>query len=465
MTTTATMSMTDDMESLRARFREALAERLPRHIERLGWPTDRLAAHQRDGLRRLLTHAAAHSPFHRDRLRHVDPGHVDLADLPRLPTMTKADLMSCFDDVTTDRRLARVVVEDHLAASARTPSLLFDEFVCLASGGSSGERGVFVQRVGEYAEFGAAVLRKGMARTMAVGGPPPDGMVIGMVAAASPIHSTGFVCAIASGSVRFIAVPATLALPDIVDRLNALAPPTLMGYPTKLAQVAREQLAGRLRIAPRSVATLSEPLTEEDRETIASAFGVPVIDQFGSTEGLTGNSEPGGSVMTFATDVCLVELVDDDNRPVGVGETAAKALVTNLHNLTQPLIRYELPDRFVRHPDSPDHGFLRALVDGRSDEVFHYGAIEVHPLVIRTVMVTTPAVVEYQVHQTDNGVDVAIVVERDVDCGALERAIVEGLRRAGLRDPVALVRTVGAIARHPDTAKARRFVSRSMGSG
>ena len=237
------------LEVLRSRFRLELADRLPGHIERLEWSPERLAAHQREHLRILLGHALDRSPFHRRRLAAVDAERFELADLATLPTMTKADMMANFDDIVTDRRLTRAVVEDHLAASARAPSLLLGDFVCLASGGSSGRRGVFVQRVEEYAEFIGTILRRSMARMIASGGPPPDGMTAGMVGAASPIHSTGFAAATASGVVRFVSVPATLPLADIVDRLNAVAPPAIFGYPTKLAQVAREQIAGRLRIA------------------------------------------------------------------------------------------------------------------------------------------------------------------------------------------------------------------------
>ena len=83
------------------------------------------------------------------------------------------------------------------------------------------------------------------------------------------------------------------------------------------------------------------------------AFAVPVIDSFVSTEGLVGHSEPGGPVLRFAADMCLAELVDDDNNPVPAGVPSAKVLVTNLHNFTQPLVRYELTDRFTSPHATP----------------------------------------------------------------------------------------------------------------
>jgi len=325
--------------TLPAMMSAELTRRLGPYTGRLGWDASQLAHHQRERLRLLLTHAAGHSPFHARRLRGVDPSQFELADLARLPVMTKAEMMAQFDAVVTDPRLSKHQVEQHLAASLHEPSLLLDEYVCLTSGGSSGLRGIFVQTLSEFADFVASLVRPGYARALAAGGPPPEGLVLGLVAAASPVHSSGFGAAVATGPpVRLIPAPATLPLTEIVARLNTAQPPALMGYAAKLAELAREQLAGRLSITPRSVVTNAEVLTPADRAVMEQAFAVPVIDSFVSTEGLVGHSEPGGSVLSFAADMCLAELVDDDNDPVPAGVPSAKVLVTNLHNFTQPLV-------------------------------------------------------------------------------------------------------------------------------
>lgn len=122
-------------------------------------------------------------------------------------------------------------------------------------------------------------------------------------------------------------------------------------------------------------------------------------------------------MIRFATDMCIIELVDDDNRPVAGGTPSAKVLLTNLHNHTQPLIRYELTDRLIRRPADGDP-YLHATVEGRSDEAFRYGTVTVDALTIRTVMVKVPNVAEYQVRQTDNGIDVAVIAERALNHGA-----------------------------------------------
>jgi phenylacetate-coenzyme A ligase PaaK-like adenylate-forming protein len=452
-----TITTTSDLDTLRTRTGAELTARLPGHIERLRWDADRLASHQRDRMRALLNHALEHSPFHARRLRGINPDRFDLAELTSLPTMSKADMMAAFDDLVTDRRLSLRLVEDHLARSTSEPSLLLDDYVCLASGGSSGLRGVFVQRLEEFTDFGASIMRPGAARQMAAGG-TPGGTVIAAVMAVSPVHASGFAVSTMTGAVQFVSVPATLPIPEAVDRLNAIQPPVIMGYPSKLAQLAREQLAGRLAIAPRSVTSTSEQLTVDARATITAAFGVPVIDQFASTEGLVGHSEPGGSVLTFATDMCIVELVDRENRPVTHGRASARILVTDFHNFTQPLIRYELTDRFVGYPALHDSGYLRAEVSGRAEDVFQYGSVQVHPLVIDTVMMKTPSVTEYQVRQTSCGVDVDVIAHDPIRPAAIAAAIEDGLRQAGLANPTATVGVVDRIPSHPETGKTRRFV-------
>jgi phenylacetate-CoA ligase len=447
------------VEALRARAGATLARRLGAHIERLDWDAGQLERFQRDQLRTLLLHAVERSPFHARRLLRIDPERFELEQLPELPVMSKEQMMSSFDELLCDRRLTRGRVDGHLAALGMEPRLLDDEYVCLASGGSSGLRGVFVQTLDEYLEFVACVIRRGMAGVIAAGGPPPSGFPIGMIAAAAPIHSSGFGAAVSTGyPVRLIPAPATLPVAEVVRQLNDTQPPALLAHTSKLVTLAAERRAGRLRIGPRAITAMGETVTAEDRGAIEAAFGIPLITQFTSTEGLVGQSDPGSEVVSFAGDACIVELVDANNQPVPEGVPSAKALITNLHNRTQPLIRYELTDRFIRYPSDPRTGSVRATVEGRADDVFHYADIAIDPLVIRTVMVRTQGALEYQVRQTERGIDIAIIAEGELNPTVVAAALAQSLNAAGLPDPEVRVREVTDVARHPETGKARRFI-------
>jgi phenylacetate-CoA ligase len=399
----------------------------------LTWDADRIREHQRDRLRALLRHAKASSRFHAERLAGVDPARFELEDLPSLPTMTKAEMMAHLDDLLTDPRLSRALLERHLAGSTTEATPLLGEYVVLASGGSSGERGVFAYGADAVVDYALGLTRGGLARLLALG-PPPGGVPMAMVAAASPIHATRALPDLFSGEpLAITSIPVTLPLPEIVARLNRLQPLLLQGYPPVLSLLATERAAGRLRIAPLAVTGSSEQFLADARARVAAAFGVGVVDQFGCTEGILGSSASDDPTIVLASDLAIVELVDAHDRPVPPGTPSSKALVTNLMNPSQPLIRYELPDRFVRQPDAANHGHLRVTVEGRADDLLRYGEVVVHPLVMRSVLVDTPEVVEYQVTQTRRGAHVAVVAPGGVHEPALAARLAAAGRAARRR--------------------------------
>ena len=51
-------------------------------------------------------------------------------------------------------------------------------------------------------------------------------------------------------------------------------------------------------------------------------------------------------------DLVIVEVVDEDMRPVRAGMPGHRVLLTNLVNLTQPLIRYEVTDMLCRSEET-----------------------------------------------------------------------------------------------------------------
>jgi phenylacetate-CoA ligase len=442
---------------LRHSVQARMVEASPAYIARLGWNRELVRAHQRHALRRTLAYAIERSPFHGRRLRLVDPGRFELADLARLPVMTKADMMACLDDVFTDRALNRALVEEALVATGAEPVPILSRYTALASGGSSGQRGVFVFDVEAIAAFFLSISRSLIARLRAQP-VPPGGLSIAMVAAASAVHATGSASAwTAAGPLpfHFLPVPATLPLATVVGRLNELDAPALCGYPSMLARLAVEQRAGRLKISPFAVTTSGETAQPELRDAITQAFGVPVTDTFASSEGLVGTTAPGDDVLVFNTDLCIVELVDADNRPVPAGTPTAKVLVTNLYNRVQPLIRYELADTFV---EEASDGHLRASVHGRADDVLTFGHVDIHPHVVRSVIVRLPEVLDYQVRQTTDGIDVDAVADGSVDTAELAGKLAAALAGAGLQGPRVSVRIVERLDRNAASGKLKRFV-------
>src|SRR6266487_2232230 len=241
--TTATRAETS-WGRFRADFQAELLTRIPEHLGRLSWSAGQIESAQRDGLRRLLAHAVAHSPFHRQRLAGTDVASIEPADLASLPVMTKTDMMASIDDVFTDRRLTLGALEQALAATGSEPIPVPGRYMALATGGSTGQRGVFVFDPAAKAEFILSIIRSLLARLGAAGGIPPGGLPTAMVGAGSAVHATGAAAAETIGPdapLRVLPVPVTWPWLRIVDRLNALQAPCLIGFASALARLAAEQ--------------------------------------------------------------------------------------------------------------------------------------------------------------------------------------------------------------------------------
>ena len=98
-------------DELRQHHQELAGSRMGDHLRALRWDAATLTAERDRRLRRLIAHAKERSPWHARRLRHVDEQALRADDLGALPRMSKGDLMDHFDEIVTDPRLTRSVVE------------------------------------------------------------------------------------------------------------------------------------------------------------------------------------------------------------------------------------------------------------------------------------------------------------------------------------------------------------------
>ncbi|GAC1604180.1 MAG: phenylacetate--CoA ligase family protein [Acidimicrobiales bacterium] len=429
----------------------------PPLAERLDWSAEALSAAQDEALRHLVRVAIAGSSWHRERLSDIDVGSLHAADLGQLPVMSKDDLMDNFDDIVTDRRLTRELCERHVDALMGDDYLL-DEYHVVASGGSSGRRGVFVYGWDAWATVYASINRF-PARFAASQPRTGRAPVIASVAAAVPSHFSAAIGATFSdASLPRHAISVTERMESIVDQLNELQPTRLMGYSSFLPRLAREAREGRLRIRPDLVTAISEPLLPEDRAELELTWEAPVASAYGMSEGLFCGFCGYGSHLP--DDLCLLEPIGLDGAPVAAGVTSTTVYVTNLFNTVLPLIRYEVTDE-VTVLDGPCAcgSSFRRIADplGRLDDTFTYpDGTAVHPHVFRDVL-GNQQLIEYQVQQTPSGADIVVVGRGDVDSANLAHRLEESLRHLGLRHPVVRVVPVNAIARQP-SGKLKRFV-------
>ncbi|MGH2557587.1 MAG: phenylacetate--CoA ligase family protein [Thermomicrobiales bacterium] len=450
-------------ESRRQEHLGEMRRRVPAHLERLAWPAARLQAERDARLRDLIRIARERSSWHRERLGHLILDDFGADDLSRIPVMTKHDLMANFDQIVTDPRVTLNAIESHLVHLI-ADNYLFDRFHPVASGGSSGQRGVFVYDWESWADCYLSCLRyvirlQGPASTQRP-------MRLGAIAAEHATHMSSALPQTFSDPAVLapIRIPITLPLPRIVARLNEANPDGLIAYASILPELAHEASSGRLRIAPRSIIAVSEPLLPEIRAVAEETWGVPVMNWWASSEaGGMGIACGRGRGMHLSDDLIIVEPVDAEGRPVPPGVRSDKIYLTNLYNPLLPLIRFEITDQITLIPGDdpcPCGSAHRRLEDvhGRLDDLFLYpGVGAVHPHLFRSRLGRERNIVEYQVRQTARGAAIAIRTHGEVDTSRLGAAIAADLSRLGLWDPAIAVDAVDHLERQA-TGKLKRFL-------
>jgi putative adenylate-forming enzyme len=387
--------------------------------------------HRLAGLRRFVMER---SPFYQRFHRGLEH-----APLQELPVLTKATMMESFDELVTDRSVKLADAEAFLRSDGAN-GLFHDRYVTLSTSGSTGRRGVFLFDPDEWLNALAMITRPMAWAGLRARFPRPPRLA--MIASTTPWHySTRVTASLSSRLLPTLRLDAAETVTSLVRQLNQWQPEVLTAYPSVLKQLADEQLAGRLMISLRTIATSAEVLPTGTRRRVKQAWGVTVFDTYGATEYAPISAEcPLGHKHLFE-DEAIIEIVDDRGRPVPSGTRGDRLLLTIFNRRTQPLIRYEMSD-MVRPVDGTcECGRPFRLIDsieGRIEDVLHFPArngrtapVSIHPNVFHQLLETVPAS-GWQVRQEHDGLSVLLTGLSDHGlCGSLSRSVRETLEAQG----------------------------------
>jgi len=371
-----------------------------------------LASRQRERLNELVRFARANSRFYAEKYRGLPD---DVTDVRLLPPVTKVELMEHFDDVVTDASVRKADVLQYISDLGNIGKPYLGKYMVWTTSGTTGTPGIFLEDKNWDAVITAVnVLRMGgewynmevIRGMMKAGGNSAsvfagNGHFLGVTMLERQRASNR------SRGKRIRLIPVTLPLHEIVKQLNDLQPAMFSGYASALGLRSQEQLEGRLNIHPSIVISSAEPLSDENRELIQKAFGVPPRNNYGCSEGGVMGYECNHGKMHINADWIIFEPVDANHNPVPAGQLSNRTLITNLANRVMPIIRYELGDRVTLLPQKCDCGITLPLikVEGRTDEILRFessseGLIPVLPLALWSVIKETPGVLRFQAIQT-----------------------------------------------------------------
>jgi phenylacetate-coenzyme A ligase PaaK-like adenylate-forming protein len=451
-----------DYETTRLAHIAQLSQSYLSNADALNWDRQAITDFQTGRLRWLLSHAKQQSPFWRERLADIDTSSFSLDQLGELPILDKRQMMANWPDLISLRGISLDEAYAFLQ-DLQDDQYFHDSYHLVASGGSSGEPALFLYDWDGWAGCASAMGRyqsRLADQYPALVQSPGIGVNVGAEKAS---HMTfALSSTFAPKGVVPERIPVSWPLERIVERLNQLQPARITGYPSMIMLLTEEARCGRLTIAPQSIQPSSEPLTREIRQAIKDTWDPFIQNIWGCSEACAvANSYALDQGMYVNEDFVIIEPVDADNQPVPAGVTAEKVLLTNLFNLAQPLIRYELTDQVtvMTEPSPSGIAFMRIEdIQGRTDDIFSYGTVRVHPILFRGPLAKTPGLLEFQVWQTLKGARIDYLANAPVDESRLQQDLQRALADTGVLNPVIELSRTTQLVR-VGVGKLKRFFS------
>lgn len=368
----------------------------------------------------LVERACRDSPFYRRRAH--GPRLVDFAPVE------KPELMRHFDDWATDRRITRAAAAAFLADPSHIADAWLGDYLLWTSSGTSGVPGWFVQDAQSLAAYDAidALRLRGAATFQSQLGTWGLGQRFAYVGAGGG-HFAGVV---SMERLRRIVPPpwrpelqvlsVQQPLTAIAAALQAVQPTVLITYPSCAAALAQRQQAGALHLRLAEVWLGGEQLSALQRRQIEAGFGAPLRNGYGASECYSIAWECAHGALHVNDDWVILEAVDAQMRPVPAGTLSSAALLTNLANATQPLIRYRLDDRIrvLPTPCRCGNAFTAIEVQGRSADTLRLHDARGRPVVI------LPLALETAIEEAAGVTQFQLIAQPD---GALELRLEAGV--------------------------------------
>lgn len=298
--------------------REPVARLLREYEASQYWAPSRLTEFQIAHLRNLLKIAVTRSTFHNARLRAATSDADGLAALlAKITPMSKMDLIEHNDRIIT--RKSR-----------------FDDVK--TTGGSTGQAVQIRKNSHSLARERAATWRAYRWAGVTVG--DPQARFWGV-----PLTQQN---RLKFKAVDFISNRVRLSAFDISDetmaayhrQIMAFKPAYLYGYVSAIREFVGYLAKRRLQLpaSVRSIITTSEVLTKEIRTELETRSGLKVFNEYGCGEvGSIAHECEAGGLHIMAENL----IVESDAPASG---QAGELIVTDLHNVVTPLIRYRLGD-------------------------------------------------------------------------------------------------------------------------
>lgn len=324
------------------------------------WSPQQMQDYQRGQLEQLLHHARKNVPFFETRLDPVfkASGGIDWDRWRDIPVMRRGDLVNHKDSLR-----AKVLPPGHgpvgrtlsSGSTGHPIEALVTRIARLSSDATAWRSGSW-QRL-DYSQV--LCVRNGTETTIV----PPEPLSL---ASWGPPWDAG-----ATG--RSYRMPRWWTAEEQLDVLGRVKAQYYAIGGTKSGYIlALEAQRLGMQLPMSRIMVNGEEVSEDDRVQCRRAFGAEIIDLYSSKEaGHMAHPCPSGSGYHVNAERVLLELLDEHDKPVAVGQSG-RVVVTLFYNTAQPLIRYDHGDlaTWAEPCTCGRHLPLLKSIDGRTASYF-----------------------------------------------------------------------------------------------
>lgn len=293
-------------------------------------------------LKSLLKYAKENSEYYNSLIDE----DLNIANVK--PT-NKIELLKHFDEIVTDKRLKLEDIKNEIFTNPDGGSLLDGLYSATMTSGSTGNPTIIVQdKKFQNSVSVVSFIRQlgGKLPIVMLGG--NDGYGVGGELIKNNKAKSAFIKKIVH------IVDVTAPLDEIKKELLRIGPSVLIAYTSTLTILASKLIDEDIRIKEKIIYISGEFCSESDKNIIRKAFyGTEVREIYGCTEGGSMACECKYGHLHIAQDLVKLEPVDENNNVLPYEVMSEKALLTNLNNYVQPIIRYEISDRIALHKGCP----------------------------------------------------------------------------------------------------------------
>ena len=306
-------------------------EQMLREIaERDRWTSQQFLEFQNEQLRIIVRHAASYVPYYRKIFFEygINPNSINsIEDLKLLPILEKEPVRTDPTSLLDERLNPQKLSVGHTSGTTGTPLVIYRDVLLDST--------AVAYRAARWHCVGG--MQRCINRSVSIGGQ----LVTSPWRTKPPfwVYNRRWNQLYMSSyhlSPRYLGY--------YVEKLRGFMADYIEGYPSSLYSVAFYIIDKGLEPVPfKCCFTTAEMLFDYQRQAIKKAFCCRTYNQYGCGEQVVFAAECREGSMHLSPEVGIVEVVDDNDKPVPYGQQG-NLICTSLINKVQPFIRYRIGD-------------------------------------------------------------------------------------------------------------------------